>query len=184
MTKVGKRIRTWREERGMSREQLAELADLSLAFITALEEEDLYPSLGPLQKVARALGVRLGTFMDDQPSRDPVITRAGAHAEDLVMQAARGKKASYQYMSLAKGKSDRNMEPFVVDIAPEEDESPSSHQGEEFMLVLQGKLKVMYGKQEHLLEVGDSIYYNSIVPHFVGAHDGPARILAVIYYPL
>ncbi len=184
MHKIGSRIRTWREERNISREQLAELADLTVPFISALEEDDLYPSIGPLQKVARALGVRLGTFMDDQVTKDPIIMHETDHTEDLTMQIARGKKPSFHYTSLAKGKSDRNMEPFLIQVSPEEDEAPSSHQGEEFMYVLEGELKVLYGKKEHILKAGDSIYYNSIVPHHVGANGGEARILAVIYYPI
>ncbi len=184
MHKIGSRIRTWREERSISREQLAELADLSVPFITALEEDDLYPSIGPLQKVARALGVRLGTFMDDQVTKDPIIMHQADHTEDLTMQIARGKKPSFHYTSLAKGKSDRNMEPFLITVSPEEDEAPSAHQGEEFMYVLEGELKVLYGKETHILKTGDSIYYNSIVPHLVATTGGDARILAVIYYPL
>lgn len=184
MSKIGTRIRTWREERNISREQLADLADLSLSFITALEDEDLYPSIGPLQKVARALGVRLGTFMDDQVTKDPIIIRGNERTEDLTMQIAKGKTASYHYHSLGKGKSDRNIEPFLIEIAPEVDDSTSSHQGEEFMFVLEGTLRVVYGKQEYLLKPGDSVYYNSIVPHYVGAQGGVTKILAVIYYPL
>lgn len=184
--KLGARVRKYREDRGMSREQLSEASGLTVEFIAALEEDNLYPSIGPLQKVARALNVRLGTFMDDEVTKDPIVVKQGDRDADLTMQKARNKRAAFQFHSLGKGKSDRNMEPFFIEInpEPEEDRKLSSHQGEEFILVTKGSVRVVYGKEEHVLHPGDTIYYNSIVPHYVGAEgDDPAEIYAVIYYP-
>lgn len=182
--KIGKRVKAWREERKISRETLAELTGLELDFIIALEDKDIYPSIGPLQKISRVLGVRLGTFMDDQISKDPIINRIEERKEDdLRMQVRASEKASFHYHSLAKGKSDRNMEPFIIDIEPDGDNTLSSHEGEEFMYVIEGELTVVYGKETHILKAGDSIYYNSIVPHHVGV-EKKAKILAVLSYPL
>ena len=184
--KLGKRIKKYRENLEMSREDLAATTGLELGDIVALEDENLYPSIGPLQKVARALKVRLGTFMDDVSSADPVINRASEREADLTMQKNRNKKASYSYHSLSRGKTDRNMEPFFVEISPEANQEAelSSHEGEEFIVVVSGRLKLTYGKDVHILEAGDSTYYNSIVPHHVGtADDKPCSIHAVIYYP-
>jgi len=184
--KLGKRIRSFREERNISLEVLATNTGLSLEFLKSLEENDLYPTIGPLQKVARALGVRLGTFMDDEITSDPVISRVGERGNDLAMHKGESSKASYMYHSLGKGKSDRNMEPFSIEIMPtkEKEHQTSSHQGEEFILVLKGSLLVMYGKEEHILSKGDTIYYNSIVPHYaISANDEPVEILAIFYNP-
>ena len=183
---LGYRMRKYREERGISRVQLAEDAGLTEAFLASLEDDDVYPSIGPLQKVAHALGVRLGTFLDDAITRDPIINRAGERVADLTMHKARKSRAEFVYHSLGKGKSDRNMEPFYIEIMPDEttEHKLSSHQGEEFILVTKGRLFVVYGREEHILEAGDTVYYNSIVPHHVGAYgDEPAEILAVIYHP-
>lgn len=184
-SKIGSRIKKFREAQELSREKLAELSSLSVDQIEALEEQNMYPSLGPLQKVARALNVRLGTFMDDVHCKDPIIVRRSDNENDLIMQRSHNKRAAYRYFSLGKGKSDRNMEPFFIEIQPEapEDQELSSHQGEEFIMVASGKLKVVYGKEVQILEPGDTAYYNSIVPHYVGAEDGPCTIYAVIYYP-
>ncbi len=184
--KLGKRIKAYREERGISLETLCEHTGLKESFMTALEDDNVYPSIGPLQKIARALGVRLGTFMDDEITRDPIISRIGDCSADLAMHKSRNSNASYLYHALGKGKSDRNMEPFYIEIMPDkgDERTTSSHQGEEFMLVLKGELLVVYGRESHILKQGDTIYYNSIVPHYVGAHgDGPAEILAIIYNP-
>jgi transcriptional regulator with XRE-family HTH domain len=184
---LGSRIRKYREEREISRAQLAEDTGLTENFLESLEDDDVYPSIGPLQRIARALGVRLGTFMDDAVTRDPIISRAGDRSTDLTMHKTRNSRPAFVYHALGKGKSDRNMEPFYIEIMPEEKDEEhklSSHQGEEFIVVVKGRLLVIYGREEHILEAGDTIYYNSILPHHVGAYgDEPAEIIAVLYYP-
>ena len=183
--KLGARVRRFREEKGMSREELAAAANLSMEVIIDLEEEGLYPSLAPIQKVARALGIRLGTFMDDVSVSDPLIVRKARREDDLTMHKAKDKEAAFHFHSLGKGKADRNMETFVIEMLPEAeaDRKLSSHEGEEFILVTQGKVLLRYGKEDSILEPGDTAYYNSIVPHYVGAAEGEAQIYAVIYYP-
>ncbi|MFP4071989.1 MAG: helix-turn-helix domain-containing protein [Desulfovibrionales bacterium] len=187
--KLGERIRTYRENQEMSREDLAARSGQELAFITALEEEDLYPSLGPLLKIARALGVRLGTFLDDEQGEDPCIVRKADRVEELTMHQARNTQPLLSFRSLGKGKTDRHMEPFHITIRPEPSGSAaepplSSHEGEEFMVVLSGSIAIRYGQERYVLEPGDSIYINSIVPHHVGcAGPEPAEIHAILYFP-
>ncbi len=188
--KLGKRIKSFREKREMSLESLAETTGLSMAFLQGLEENNVYPSIGPMQKIACALGVRLGTFIDDTVTKDPIIARLDDTCPDISMQNCRNNNVSYSYVPLGKGKSDRNMEPFHITIAPLDKEAQkkekkmASHQGEEFMVVLKGELMVLYGPETYILRQGESIYYNSVVPHHVCAHgDEPAQILAVTYHP-
>ena len=185
-TKLGDRIRTFRERLEISREELAARSGLDSSFIKAVEEEDLYPSLGPLLKLARGLGVRLGTFLDDEPGSDPLIVRAGDRHEELAMHPAGSKAPSLRFFSLGKGKSDRHMEPFFIKVLPEDgiEKSLSSHEGEEFIVVLSGAVEILYGQERFVLAAGDSIYLNSVVPHRVSCH-GPeeAHIYAVLYFP-
>ena len=70
------------------------------------------------------------------------------------------------------------MEPFFIELNPEEGEHElSSHQGEEFIVVVSGSVVLQHGKDRHVLSAGDSLYFNSIVPHYIGAADGkPASI--------
>ncbi|MFW5488726.1 MAG: helix-turn-helix domain-containing protein [Desulfovibrio sp.] len=184
-SKLGERIKTFREKLELSREDLADRSGLDLAFITSLEEEDVYPSLGPLIKIARSLGVRLGTFMDDEENVDPLIIRQMEREEELTMRPGIRRDAALSFHSLGKGKTDRHMEPFFIEIRPEEGEHKlSSHEGEEFIVVVSGKIKLLHGRNEHILGPGDSLYFNSIVPHHVGCEgDSPAEIYAVLYFP-
>ena len=78
------------------------------------------------------------------------------------------------------------MEPFIVEINPSADSNfvQSSHEGEEFIYVLNGNIEIKYGKTLYALSEGDSIYYDSVVDHNVHSADkSPAKILAVVYAP-
>ena len=78
---IGSRIRGFREEREVDLQTLSQNTGLSEDYLEKLESDAIYPCIGPLQKVARALGVRLGTFLDDQFSRDPVVSSINSEAE-------------------------------------------------------------------------------------------------------
>lgn len=183
MNKVGKRVKKYREHLGLTQEQLAVNSSLDLTFIEDVEDGIVYPPIGSMIKLSRALGQRLGTFMDDQYVADPIIVRYSERKEETA-NSRDGAKGHYHYYPLGKGKSDRHMEPLFIRIEEDEEKAMSTHEGEEFMVVVHGKIIVRYGKEEYILERGDSVYYNSVVSHFIGAIDGPAEILAVLYSPM
>ena len=208
---IGEKVKSLRTAKEISLEELADRTGLAVEQITRIEENIDIPSLAPLVKLARALGVRLGTFLDDQPDEaGPVVCRRG-DADDTISFSnnALDARQHLHYHSLSRSKTDRHMEPFIVDIdangnnefhlsAHEGEEfivdidangnnefHLSAHEGEEFIMVLKGTLEINYGKYTYLLEEGDTIYYDSIVPHHVHAFEGQeARILAVIYTPI
>lgn len=78
----------------------------------------MYPSLGPLLKVARGLGVRLGTFLDDEIGADPLLIRLAERQEEISVLSGKGCTADLKFFSLGKGKKDRHMEPFYVELLP------------------------------------------------------------------
>jgi len=185
--RLGEKVRSIRESRSMSGAQLAERADLAPELVAQIESGSLIPSLSPLIRIARALGVRLGTFLDDAEGVGPVITRVGAH-EHVVRFSGRDRpsRSDLDFFSLAANKAGRHMEPFLIDIHPlsAQGARASSHEGEEFLYVLSGEIELLYGKDSYRLAEGDSIYYDSIVAHHVhAAGEVPARILAVVYAP-
>ena len=186
--RIGTKITTLRESLQLSQADLAERCDCDISVIQGLEDGQLAPSLAPLIKITRALGVRLGTLLDDDTQVGPVITRKD-HAEEvarLKSLATSSDGGVLDFFSLAEGKNSRHMEPFMITVNPVAAgaHSLSSHEGEEFVYVMEGEIEIEYGKDLHVLGAGDSIYYDSIVPHQLRAHDyRPARILAVVYAP-
>ena len=178
--KLGSRIRTYRERLGITQEELAERTGTDADFIRDIEDGNKYPAVGVLIKLSRALGKRLGTFTDDIVVKDPLITRVSERTEE----GSSPGKFHYHYFPLAKGKTDRHMEPLFIKIDPKCGEELSSHEGEEFIMVLSGKIELTYGRERHMLEPGDSAYYNSLIPHKVSAADDrQAEIFAMIYVP-
>jgi len=184
---VGDKISTLCADKNISKEELAERSGLTVTQIEIIENSDTVPSLSPLIKIARALGVRLGTFLDDSNELGPVIHRQAEVQQPATFSSQLSTANSHlDFFSLAARKMGRHMEPFLIDIKPSPTHEPilSSHEGEEFIFVLQGSVKINYGKREHVLHKGDSIYYDSIVDHLVSAvEDEPAQILAVVYTP-
>lgn len=180
---VGERIRRYREHAQMDVGALADKAGVSERVVEAIESGAVYPALGVLVRLARALGQRLGTFTDDQFSPDPIVVRADAGKAGDVSHKA-NVADGFRYVPLGVGKSDRHMEPFRVEIAAEAEPPLASHEGEEFIVVLDGAVELSYGGEARMLRAGDSAYYNSVVPHAVKAAEGrPASIYAVVCLP-
>ncbi len=185
---IGHKIKGIRESKQLSVSEISERTGLSEAQINSIENDEHLPSLGPLIKVARALGVRLGTFLDDNDELGPVVCRATEREESISFSNdSTDARKHMEYFSLAKEKAGRHMEPFIIDINPNEDNSYklSAHEGEEFIFVMSGDVEVVYGKETYHLKEGDSIFYDSIVEHHVHGFEGKsAKILAVIYVPI
>lgn len=186
---IGAKIKSIRESKQLTLEEVARRSGLGIEQIERIENNVDFPSLAPLIKIARVLGVRLGTFLDDQSELGPVVCRKKDSREENSISFSNNATVSHKHMeyhSLSQDKSGRHMEPFLIDIAPSEnvDFILSTHEGEEFIYVLEGVVEVNYGKNTYILEKGDSIYYDSIVSHHVHAGNGnQAKILGVVYTP-
>lgn len=182
-SKVGSRIRTYREKLEMSVYDLAAKSGIDEKLVNAIEKGEVLPALGVLTKLSRALGQRLGTFMDDQFKPDPIITRA----EDLEAAKVRseGKNTlGYSSHSLALGKPDRHMDPFRIEFEADGVDELSAHEGEELIICIDGEVELTYGNDRHVLKPGDTAYYNSVVKHGLKALGGkPASIYGIVFMP-
>ena len=183
---VGAKIQSLREAQNLSVEELAANASLTIEQLTRIETDEVLPSLAPLLKVARALGVRLGTFLDDQDETGPVVCRKDEREGSTTFSTGAITGKHMEYHSLSKSKLNRHMEPFIIDVAPASDGGDmSSHEGEEFIFVMDGEVEIVYGNKTYRLSQGDSMYYDSIVPHHVHSFSKTsAKILAVVYTPI
>ena len=181
--KVGKRIKTFREKLKMTEAELAEKSGVSEAVVRSIEAGEVLPALGVLTKLSRALGQRLGTFMDDQFKPDPIVTRADQLSSVKVAHEGEN-QAGYAYYSLAIGKPDRHMDPFRIEFAADGVDEVSSHEGEELIICIAGEVELTYGGEKTILKAGDTAYYNSVVKHGLRAMGGkPASIYGVVFMP-
>ncbi len=184
---IGNKIAGFREMRSISRSELAGRSGISEKVLTAIEDGNDPPALSVLIRIARALGVRLGTFLDDKDIDSPVLIRKNEPANGMSITGVSGDAHTHlEFFSLAGGKAGRHMEPFIINIDPStgREYQRSSHEGEEFLYVLEGKVEILYGSDNYRLNTGDSIYYDSVIEHNVhSAGQAPAKILAVVYAP-
>jgi transcriptional regulator with XRE-family HTH domain len=180
---VGERVRQVRNNRGLSLEDVSQRTAIDVSLLSQIEEGAVAPPLGTVVKLAKALEMRMGYFISGEEDRPYTIVR---HSDRKVVSRYDSKKAKYygyEYESLAPHKKDRHMEPFLVTLeAAQTEEERSTHDGQEFIFVLQGQMEVRLGEKLHILDPGDAIYYDSTVPHLVKTHGTKTtKILAVLY---
>ena len=185
---IGDKIKQLREERNIPAGEVAAASNIDAQKLQHIEEGKSNPSFHTLVKIARRLGVRPGTILDGSEDANPVITTAQEGGVALSHTNNFGEeRGNMDFISLAQNKKDRNMEPYVITVSyvANGNGAPSSHEGEEFLYVLEGELEVRYGNKTYRLGKGDSIYYDSVVQHVVSsaAPDATARVLAVTYAP-
>ena len=183
---IGEKIKKLREEKGMSLAELAEKSGFSSALLSQIENHMISPPLGTLIKLAGAMDVAIGYFFEDKAEAPFVIVRAKERRHVSRVASKEGVKFGYSYESLAQDKKNRYMEPFLVTLEPatKKDRNAYSHEGEEFIFVLDGEMEVTLEDHTDVLKPGDCIYFDSKLRHRVEAiGDKETRILAVIHAP-
>lgn len=176
----GDRIKHLRERHGFTTDELAAKAGISHDVLKRVESGEQLLPLGLMTKLSKALSLKMSDVISE--GREP-YTIVRSHDRTSVSRFGKAKQESYgyQYESLAANKKDRLMEPFIVTLQPATVDEPSSHDGQEFIYVLEGELEVVIGDHSDLLKPGDAVYYDSNVTHLVKAHgDTPTKILAVL----
>jgi transcriptional regulator with XRE-family HTH domain len=177
---IAKNIKKIRLDSKQSQEKLAELSGLTKGYISKIEKSDKAPPFSTLNKIANALNVDVAVLTAEDLELPEDINLC-------IVRKSEGKKISsvnlegYHYEVLAHKKKGKNMEPFFIMPAFDE-EAIFCHEGEEFMYVLEGTHEFVYDKKKYILKEGDSIYFDSIIPH-TGRSIGKkrAKILAVLY---
>lgn len=176
---IANRLRGLREVLELSAQEVAEGCHLRVEEYMALESGESDISVNVLQTIARRYGISLDVLMfGEEPKMNAYfITRAGAGVSVE-------RRKAYKYEALASGFRDRKADPFIVTVEPAPADAPmhlNSHEGQEMNYVLEGRLLLSLNGKELVLNVGDSLYFDSSLPHGMKALDGrPVRFLAII----
>lgn len=182
---IGLKIRRLRQERRMTLQNLSEATGLSKPLLSQVENEQVIPPLATLLRIAKALKVGLHTFFQEEGSVEKcLLVRAGEGSRQDTHSSRSRRRTPYAYQSLGYGKKQRSLEPFLIefDVQPWRDDLLVSHEGEEFLYILEGQVEFHYGDEVMAVGPGDSLYYDSNEPHgYVAVGDIPARAVAVIY---
>ena len=131
------------------------------------------PPLGTLVRIANAFDTSVSAFIGGKEERAFSIVRKEDRTTVSRVGLKEGGKSAYTYETLGAGKAERKMEPFLVRLQPllGRNVVRNSHEGEEFLFVLSGKVEVFLDKYSDVLSEGDCIYYNSSIPHHVHSTD-------------
>ncbi|MDR1004700.1 MAG: XRE family transcriptional regulator [Prevotellaceae bacterium] len=176
---IAERLRGLREVLELTTEEVARDCRISLAEYEQAESGTADISVSMLQQIARHYNVALDTLMfGEEPKMSTYfLTRAG-HGVSVERTSA------YKYQSLAAGFRNRKADPFVVTVEPKSDDTPmhlNSHAGQEFNVVISGRMCLRIGDKELILNQGDSIYFDSLQPHGMRALDNQTvQFLAII----
>lgn len=178
---IGSKIKQLRTKKGLTQEGLSTRSGITKSYISLLEAGKKIPAISTLSKIASALGIRIVELLDADENYSEV---AVMRKNDWFKKNRRNDHFGYIYEALSLGKKDRAMDPFIVKVMPDNDgEEPVvdfEHTGEEFDMVLDGRVKYTIDNVAHVLEQGDSIYFSSTIKHRVEALDGkPAVTLSV-----
>ena len=170
---LGRKIRDLRLRRGLTVQKLAEATGLSKGFISQVENDRTSPSLSTLRDLAAALRTSMAYLVvEDDPT--PHVVRATERPQ----LPADGRT---QRTELLSALPKRNLELLMLELPPglPTGEQRHSHPGEECLLCLQGRVRLLHGEQELLLETGDSCHFDGRIPHST-ENLGPAAARVLI----
>ena len=142
-----------------------------------MERNETTPPVSFLLELGRAFNVDPGTFLHDQ-ARGVILNQR--------VQAFIKRTRNYSYQTFTPGAENAHLRAFMVTIEPRQAHKPVAykHEGEEFMYVLEGELEVALGDQINHLKPGETLHFNSEIPHKLRSLSSiPTRCLHVLYTP-
>jgi quercetin dioxygenase-like cupin family protein len=173
LTSIADGVRYHRSAAGLTLEQLAERSGLSIAHLSRIESGDRQPSLGALISLARALGVSTAALLGEEGGNPALATYPG---EEPVRHTVNG--LTVEGMSGFPGS--RVIESLRVTVDPgREPPAFARHRGEEWIYVLEGRLRLEHDGEAHVLDAGTSVHFDADRPHRLGAIGGSAHVLIV-----
>ena len=176
LTSIPSRIKELREILEIETADIAAKLDITQENYVSYESGEQDIPISKLYEIAAVLGVDFTTLLT---GRTPKMNTYTVTRKDQGAKVER--YPGYDYTSLCYNFKGREMEPMLVHLSPEE-ERPSlvSHGGQEFNFCVSGKVCVTIGKKDIVLEAGDCIYFDPMIPHGQAAVDGDASFLTVI----
>jgi transcriptional regulator with XRE-family HTH domain len=172
-----------RKQRKLSLDDIAEGSGLSKSYLSKVERKQAVPSITTVVKVAKTLRVRVSELLGEPPPDNPI----------LVVRRSQGKKfvdggsVINTHEALAAGRATKLMEPFLLrppksyDATTYDSDSVFSFPGEHFCFVVSGEIEIDFPDRIVRLEPGDSIYFDSEIPHRTRSmNEMPGEILVIV----
>jgi len=163
LVELASRIKTARLAKGYTLERVAELSGLAKGLLSKVENFRVTPSLPSLVKICEALGMNMSELFDglDEKPRISIVR----HDERKEIERD---DSDIQYFSMAHLRPDRNMDPFILEVPAHGGRREAMpHEGEEFLMVLSGRVFLEYNQEVIDMRQGDCAYFDAEVDHRV-----------------
>jgi electron transfer flavoprotein alpha subunit/transcriptional regulator with XRE-family HTH domain len=171
----GAMVRQLREARNWSVDEMARKTGQTPDFVQQVEADQMSPPVAFILRMAQAMEVDPGTFLSKKEQ---------AAIRDRRAQAYHQRTRNYSYTTLTPDAENSHLRAFMVTIEPYLAHKPVAykHEGEEFIFVMSGELEFTLGEKVHVLKTGESIHFNSDVPHKLKSRSSDVtRCLVVLY---
>ena len=182
---IGNKIKTLRQQKNITIQELSEKTGLSKGLISQVENDQVSPPISTLLKIASALKTDLAHFFQEKDLNPKVTVIRKNERLKSGRRGVKGIELGYSYESLAHTKINKHMEPFLVTFETKDSDNVImfSHEGEEFVFVLKGKLHFLSDNGDDIiLNEGDSLYFEADIAHgFKSIGDEPALAIVVVY---
>ena len=182
---IGRKVRELREKSQLTIMDLTARSGVPKSVLAEIESGDVTPPVATLLKLARAMNVGMAFFFQDEAAADKVsVTRKDQRIRIRRRPHHHEGEVDYIYESLETRKPDKHMEPLFVEFQSMEtgDMVFSSHEGEEFVYLLEGRLEFRSHERLEVLTPGDAIYFESDLSHaFRGLDNQAARAIVVVW---
>jgi transcriptional regulator with XRE-family HTH domain len=178
---VGKNIRAIRKQKMITLQELADRTGLTKSYVSKIERSKKAPPYTTVNRIAMALEVEVAHLLSENLSVFSDIRLSLTKKNRGKIVETLGSSYGYKYEALGYTKPGKNMQPFIVQAAFNE-KNIFQHEGEEFIYVLEGRYQFFYDGKEYIMEEGDSVYFDSGVPHSARSlGKKKAKILAIMY---
>ncbi len=176
---IGSVVRKLRTEKGLTLQSLAEMTELTAAYISRIENDKVSPSIHTLKALANALQTNITDFFENDLINDPCINPPETWTQKVVT----GWQADVRQMVKLVG--NKRMQPFFTTIpAGGRAHEHYSHPGEEFIYVLEGTLTLNLNGAISSLPAGTLAYFSALVPHaWVNETDAAVKMIWVCSPP-
>ncbi|HYG99599.1 MAG TPA: XRE family transcriptional regulator [Terriglobales bacterium] len=179
---IGDKLRALRLRKKMGLVELSAHTGLSAALLSKLERGRLFPTLPTLLRIALVFGVGLDHFFVEEKRKNAVgVVRQGERLR--FPEKPNLRDVAYYFECLDFNSTDRKSSAFFAEFEPlsMDKTRPHAHSGAEFIFVLKGKLCLRVGLEDHELEAGDSVYFDSSIPHaYRGGSGKPCTAIVVV----
>lgn len=173
---IGLHIRKIRLKQKRTQQEIADYCGFTKSHLSKIEKGKVMPSIGVLAKIANSLNTKVAILLDEEKHEDIVLNEK-EEVESQMIKTSKG----YSVFPFAAGHEEKVMQPFYF-VSHKKDHQlhKTTHEGEEFMYILEGEMTLIIGKKEYHLSEGDGFYFDARLEHQTVPLTENLRVLDII----